>query len=421
MPLAVHQYLAKHGEAPSYLERSAAWASEEASIPQVWAQLPPQLRSSMADEGAELAMVAAKAPDLSTAEQFYKANLSSFWSQVCLTSVDVSVPGRGGTIDMAASQKQAEAVAAELTAASAGGAVPTVGNGARYCLTPEQSSCSRRRSARRSTRWRLARPALVPQSWGYEVVQVRSRTHHPVQQPGGGRNRCGGARRRPDGLHVASSGRRPRPVYQHPESGERQGRPEPTVRGRRRCRRRPTSPRCGRRARLPPEPWRARPKVTVVGLGPGRPGLVTAEALAAIETTPVRWLRTSRHPSAVTVPGARSFDYLYESAATFEEVYSGIVDALVESATSEGSIVYAVPGSPAVAERTVELLRADPRVETVVLPGVSFADLAFERLGVDPLAAGVRVVDGHRFASRSPVRRARCWLASAIRPRCCPR
>jgi tetrapyrrole methylase family protein / MazG family protein len=138
-------------------------------------------------------------------------------------------------------------------------------------------------------------------------------------------------------------------------------------------------------------------RVTVVGLGPGRPGLVTAEALAAIESTPVRWLRTSRHPSASTVAGARSFDHLYESAATLEEVYSGIVDALVESATTEGSVVYAVPGSPSVAERSVELLRADPRVETVVLPGVSFADLAFERLGTDPLAAGVRVVDGHRF------------------------
>jgi tetrapyrrole methylase family protein / MazG family protein len=129
--------------------------------------------------------------------------------------------------------------------------------------------------------------------------------------------------------------------------------------------------------------------------------LMTAETVAAIENTPVRWLRTSRHPSAATVPVARSFDYLYESAATLEEVYSGIVDALVESATAAGAVLYAVPGSPAVAERTVELLRADPRVETVILPGVSFADLAFERLGTDPLAAGARIVDGHRFAAEA--------------------
>ncbi len=140
------------------------------------------------------------------------------------------------------------------------------------------------------------------------------------------------------------------------------------------------------------------PRVTVVGLGPGRSGLITSEALAAIEATPVRWLRTSRHPSSVAVVGGRSFDYLYQSAESLDEVYAGIVEALVSSAQAEGAVIYAVPGSPVVAERAVELLRDDARVTTVVLPGVSFADLAFDRLGVDPLAAGVRLVDGHRFA-----------------------
>jgi tetrapyrrole methylase family protein/MazG family protein len=130
-------------------------------------------------------------------------------------------------------------------------------------------------------------------------------------------------------------------------------------------------------------------------------GLVTAEALAAIESTRVRWLRTARHPSASAVPGARSFDYLYESARDLDHVYSSIVDALVEAASASGTVLYAVPGSPLVAERAVELLRADARVETVVLPGLSFADLAWEALGVDPLAAGVRLVDGHRFAAEA--------------------
>ena len=140
------------------------------------------------------------------------------------------------------------------------------------------------------------------------------------------------------------------------------------------------------------------PVVTVVGLGPGRPGLVTSEALEALRSAKARWLRTTRHPSASLVEGTRSFDYLYDSAASLEEVYEGIVQALVVSAASEGGVVYAVPGSPSVAERSVELLRADPRVRTEVLPGVSFADLAFERLGVDPLAVGVTIVDGQRFA-----------------------
>jgi tetrapyrrole methylase family protein / MazG family protein len=149
-------------------------------------------------------------------------------------------------------------------------------------------------------------------------------------------------------------------------------------------------------ARVTPAPVA---RVTIVGLGPGRPGLVTAEVLAAVDAVPVRWLRTSRHPSAAVMTGARTFDYLYESAASLDEVYAGIVDALAESALSEGHIIYAVPGSPTVGERTVELLRADDRVTTVVLPGLSFAELAFTRLGIDPLATGARLVDAHRFAT----------------------
>jgi tetrapyrrole methylase family protein/MazG family protein len=147
------------------------------------------------------------------------------------------------------------------------------------------------------------------------------------------------------------------------------------------------------------------PLVRVVGLGPGRPGLVTEESLHALRGAEARWLRTSRHPSAALVEGGRSFDYLYEAASSLEAVYEGIVAELVRQALSlpagGGGIVYAVPGSPLVGERSVELLRADPRVRTEVLPGLSFADVAFLRLGVDPLAAGARLVDGHRFAAEA--------------------
>jgi tetrapyrrole methylase family protein/MazG family protein len=66
-----------------------------------------------------------------------------------------------------------------------------------------------------------------------------------------------------------------------------------------------------------------------------------------------------------------------------------------------------------VAERTVELLLADGRVDVEVVPGLSFLDLAWARLGVDPVAAGVRVVDGRRFeveaaGERGPLLVAQC-------------
>jgi tetrapyrrole methylase family protein/MazG family protein len=139
----------------------------------------------------------------------------------------------------------------------------------------------------------------------------------------------------------------------------------------------------------------------VVGLGPAGPELVTAGARAAIDAVPPsrRFVRTRHHPSADVVgPAATSFDSIYDEATTLDQVYPAIVARLRAAATERGPIVYAVPGSPLVAERTVELLRAEDDLDVTIVPGLSFLDLAWTRLGVDPLAAGARLVDGHRFA-----------------------
>jgi tetrapyrrole methylase family protein/MazG family protein len=154
-------------------------------------------------------------------------------------------------------------------------------------------------------------------------------------------------------------------------------------------------------------------KVTVVGLGPAGEDLVTVGTRAAIDRIPLRFLRTTRHPSAGVVPGAESFDAVYDSEATIDAVYERIVDRLSDAATRQGEVLYAVPGSPVVAERTVELLVADDRVEVEVLPALSFVDLVWARLCVDPVAAGVRLVDGHRFdveaaGERGPLLVAQC-------------
>jgi len=164
-------------------------------------------------------------------------------------------------------------------------------------------------------------------------------------------------------------------------------------------------------------------RVVVVGLGPAGPELVSGAARQAIETVAHRWVRTSRHPAAVAMPGAASFDHLYDSAERLEDVYAGIADALARAAAVHGEVLYAVPGSPVVAERSVEILRADRRVEVELVPGLSFLDLAWARLGVDPVAAGVRLVDAASFAvdgagERGPLLVAQCWsrpLLSAIK------
>jgi tetrapyrrole methylase family protein/MazG family protein len=156
-----------------------------------------------------------------------------------------------------------------------------------------------------------------------------------------------------------------------------------------------------------------RPTVVVVGLGPAGPDLLTTAAVEALASIPNRYLRTTRHPAALAVSGAVSFDSVYESAASLDDVYAGIVDALAEAAGEHGTVLYAVPGSPLVAERTVELLRADRRVDVTLVPALSFLDLAWAALGVDPVAEGVRMVDGRRFAveaagERGPLLVAQC-------------
>jgi tetrapyrrole methylase family protein/MazG family protein len=166
--------------------------------------------------------------------------------------------------------------------------------------------------------------------------------------------------------------------------------------------------------------WRRRHplsgRITVVGLGPAGPELLTAATLAAIDEHPVRFLRTARHPAAVSVPGAVSFDGHYEGADRIEDVYRAIVADLVAAASDHGRVLYAVPGSPAVAEHTVELLRASEEVELTVLAALSCLDLVWARLGVDPLRDGVRVVDGQRFGTEAAGERGPLLILQCDRP-----
>jgi tetrapyrrole methylase family protein/MazG family protein len=162
-----------------------------------------------------------------------------------------------------------------------------------------------------------------------------------------------------------------------------------------------------------------RPQVVVAGLGPAGPDLLTTGTLARIAAVANRYLRTRRHPAASAVPDAEAFDELYERHDTFEDVYAAIVEALVAGAERHGTVLYAVPGSPVVAERSVELLVADARVHVEVLPALSFLDLAWARLAVDPVALGVRLVDGRRFATeaageRGPLLVAQCDRAHVL-------
>jgi tetrapyrrole methylase family protein / MazG family protein len=145
-------------------------------------------------------------------------------------------------------------------------------------------------------------------------------------------------------------------------------------------------------------------RVVVVGLGPAGGDLVLPAARAALGRAGRRFVRTSRHPAVadLTAEGLafESFDALYDEATSREDVYAGIAEALLDAAAGGEEVAYAVPGSPTLGERSVALLRrAVPDLE--IVPGLSFAELAWTRLCVDPLE-GARVVDGQALPSALP-------------------
>lgn len=165
------------------------------------------------------------------------------------------------------------------------------------------------------------------------------------------------------------------------------------------------------------------PLVEIVGLGPAGAEYVSRHTLDRIAAHRHRWLRTSVHPSADVVGDAATFDHLYETSDSFDDVYSTIVERLVEAAGEHGEILYAVPGSPLVLERTVRQLLADDRVRCVVNPAIGFLEMAWSRLGIDPVEMGVTLVDGHTFATSAagvtgPMLVAHChanWVLSEIK------
>jgi tetrapyrrole methylase family protein/MazG family protein len=151
-------------------------------------------------------------------------------------------------------------------------------------------------------------------------------------------------------------------------------------------------------------------RITIVGLGPAGASLLLPAGRDALTAASKRFVRTARHPAVAELAAQgiafESFDAHYEREPALDRVYAGIVAALFAAVEEHGDVVYAVPGSPNVAERTVTLLHeavtgddaAHRDVELRVVPGLSFADLALCRLGIDPLAAPLRVVDGRSFA-----------------------
>ncbi len=140
--------------------------------------------------------------------------------------------------------------------------------------------------------------------------------------------------------------------------------------------------------------------LTVVGLGPGSAALLTRQTLDLLSVVPRVILRTRHHPTVDELDGSagwQSCDDLYITYPGFDAVY-GAIAARVIAAANDGDVVYAVPGNPLVAERSVSLLldaASQSGIEVRILPALSFIDLAAVALRID--SGNLQVCDALDF------------------------
>lgn len=140
-------------------------------------------------------------------------------------------------------------------------------------------------------------------------------------------------------------------------------------------------------------------KIEILGLGAGDLEQLPVGVYKKLLNTGEVFLRTKEHPVVAELEKEgltyTSFDAIYEKHEQFEEVYEEIVQTLLDKAGRE-TVVYAVPGHPLVAERTVQLLLdygPKREIEITIGGGQSFIDALFTSLKIDPIE-GFQLLDG---------------------------
>jgi tetrapyrrole methylase family protein/MazG family protein len=135
--------------------------------------------------------------------------------------------------------------------------------------------------------------------------------------------------------------------------------------------------------------------IYIFGLGPSHLGEMPKKVYDTISKQSKLYLRTIEHPAAKELKAEglniESFDSIYEAYdEDFEQVYPAIVKELTELAQKE-DIYYGVPGHPAVAEASVQLL-LNSDVPAQIIGGKSFIDDLFAAVEIDPVE-GFLLVD----------------------------
>lgn len=139
--------------------------------------------------------------------------------------------------------------------------------------------------------------------------------------------------------------------------------------------------------------------IKIVGLGPSTIDEMSVGAYRTIRCAPTVFVRTARHPAAEELAAEgvvmESMDSIYESADTFDEVYTRISERILGEVEKGGDVVYAVPGHPLfgeIAVRKILKIAAERGVQTEVIGSPSFLEASLESVGRD-IDEGLKIID----------------------------
>jgi len=148
-------------------------------------------------------------------------------------------------------------------------------------------------------------------------------------------------------------------------------------------------------------------KIIIIGLGSGDYKQLTLSALEQLKSADVLIMRTEKHPTVDYIQSLgisfTNCDDVYDTQQTFEDTYKKICERVLESCIDGKTLVYAVPGHPLVAEKSVELIleMAKEGFEVDIVPAVSFIDSILTALRIDP-AYGLKIIDGLSLDIQKP-------------------
>lgn len=139
--------------------------------------------------------------------------------------------------------------------------------------------------------------------------------------------------------------------------------------------------------------------IKILGLGPGSKDSLTIGTLETLKSGVKTYFRTEIHPTVEYIKELgiefETYDHKYEENESFDEVYNSIAEDIIKRHDEHKNLIYAVPGHPLVAEKSViNLLKLceEKGIETEVVTAVSFVDVMMDVLRVDPIE-GLKIID----------------------------